>query len=63
MSTGERDETEDMDTGNHANPLHHIMQKEFWKHFHKFADSLSRWEKEIFLLRVADNLEIREIAE
>lgn len=63
MSTTDKDETEQMTAGDQGDPVHHIMQKEFWIRFHKFADSLSRWEREIFLLRFADNLEIREIAE
>jgi len=63
MSTTDKDETEQMNAGNQGNPVNHIMQKEFWTRFHQFADSLSRWEREIFLLRFADNLEIREIAE
>lgn len=44
-------------------PLEKMAQKEFWQQFHQFSDSLSRWEKEVFLLRFADHLGIREIAE
>ena len=45
------------------NPADHVMRKEFWDQFRKFADRLSKWEREIFLLRFADHLGIREIAE
>ena len=44
-------------------PLEKVAQKEFWQQFHQFSDTLSRWEKEVFLLRFADHLGIREIAE
>lgn len=46
-----------------SNPERLLMQKEFWCQFNRFKDTLSKWEKEVFMLRFIDNLGIREIAE
>lgn len=40
-----------------------VRQKEFWKQFHRFTETLSRWEREVFILRFLEHLEIREIAD
>ena len=48
---------------NSSNPERLLMQKEFWSQFNRFKDNLSKWEKEVFMLRFIDNLGIREIAE
>ncbi|MDM8552790.1 RNA polymerase sigma factor [Desulfobacterales bacterium HSG2] len=50
-------------TETHSNPADKVMQKEFWKQFHQFTGTLSRWEREVFTLRFLDHLGIREIAE
>lgn len=44
-------------------PADRLVQKEFWKQFHKFTKCLSPGEREVFTLRFADHLGIREIAE
>lgn len=48
---------------NHNNPANAMMLKEFRLQFHQLTDSLSRREREVFLLRFVDHLGIREIAE
>jgi len=45
------------------NPENDMLKKEFREQFRNFAESLSRWEKEVFLLRFSDHLGIREISE
>ena len=63
------------DTGNEAeeqiheevcyNPDAHVSlnRVEFWAQLRTFLKKLSRWEREIFLLRFVDELHISEIAE
>ena len=48
---------------NHNNPVNNIMRKEFQLQFHQFTKKLSRWEREVFILRFMDHLGIREIAQ
>ena len=48
---------------NSDDPADRLIQKEFWKQFHEFAKCLSQGEREVFILRFADHLGIREIAE
>lgn len=49
---------------NHNTPADRVMQKEFWKQFRQFTDTtLSRWEREVFILRFLDHMGIREIAD
>jgi RNA polymerase sigma-70 factor, ECF subfamily len=45
------------------NPENDMLKKEFRDQFRKFAESLSRWEREVFLLRFSDHLGIKEIAD
>jgi len=54
---------DEMDGNMSDNPAEYMKRKEFWHQFRKFADRLSKWEREIFLLRFADHMGIREIAE
>ena len=63
----ERD-VKDSDTSNmelHDDPqgVNHLMKQEFWGHVKRFMEKLSRWEREVFLLRFLDQLTIREIAQ
>lgn len=44
-------------------PLDHVMEKEFWRQFHRMIRQLPRREREVFVLRFVDQLGIREIAE
>jgi len=48
---------------NTENPLDRLIQKEFLGQFYAFTDSLSRLEREVFMLRFAEQLGIKEIAE
>jgi RNA polymerase sigma-70 factor (ECF subfamily) len=48
---------------NHSNPENLMIKKEFWKQFNQFTESLTRWEREVFILRFVGHLGIREIAE
>ena len=43
-------------------PADELMRKEFWIKFRQLGDSLPRQEREVFLLRFADNQKIKEIA-
>ncbi|OQX25881.1 MAG: hypothetical protein BWK80_13295 [Desulfobacteraceae bacterium IS3] len=45
------------------NPENDMLKKEFREQFRKFAESLPRREREVFLLRFSDHLGIREISE
>jgi len=61
-------EMKDSDTSNmeiHDEPqeVDHLMRQEFWGHVRNFTDKLSRWEREVFLLRFLDQLTIREMAQ
>ena len=47
---------------NHNNPANTMMLKEFQSQFRKLTDSLPQGEREVFMLRFVDHLEIREIA-
>lgn len=46
-----------------GNPERETLRKEFWLKLHHALQSLSRWEREIFVLRYMDHLRIREIAQ
>jgi len=54
------------ETGNIQNqvgtPADALIEKEFWHGFHQLGESLPRQERDVFLLRFADNLKIKEIA-
>ncbi len=43
-------------------PADALIRKEFWQQFRKLGDSLPRQEREVFLLRFADQQKIKEIA-
>ncbi len=46
-----------------ADPAKNILHKEFLFQFRKFTESLSRWEREVFILRFLDQLELKEIVQ
>lgn len=50
-------------TASDADPSKNILHKEFLFQLRKFTESLSRWEREVFILRFLDQLEIREIVQ
>lgn len=62
---GTSKEIEVINTGaqNSESPLTKLEEREFKERLHEFTSRLSRWERETFLLRFVDQLEIREIAE
>ncbi len=49
--------------GDPAEPLDNLLRKEFWEKIASFLGALSRFEREVFLLRFMDHLSIKEIAE
>jgi len=59
ISKLEASNPEDQDPNNPASIL---MRKEFFNSLRGFTKELSRWEREVFLLRFLNHLEIREIA-
>ncbi len=62
-TTTEIDDVDKEIADNHNNPENLMMQKDFWKQFNQFTKGLSRWEREVFILRFVDHLGIREISE
>jgi RNA polymerase sigma-70 factor (ECF subfamily) len=56
-------DTSNMKTHDDPQEVNHMMRQEFWGHVRNFADKLSRWEREVFLLRFLDELTIKEIAQ
>jgi len=61
---GESKNFEQADLEIYENPqaLSHLIREEFWQHVRHFTKTLSRWEREVFLLRFLDQLSIKEIA-
>jgi RNA polymerase sigma-70 factor (ECF subfamily) len=43
--------------------MNNILKQEFWKHIGLLLEKLSRMEREVFLLRFMDHLNIREISQ
>ena len=43
--------------------LNRLLRQEFWKQVRLFSGGLSRWEREVFMLRFMEHLGTREIAE
>ena len=62
-TTTELDAAAQATAENHNNPVDNMMLKEFQLRFHQLTENLSRWEREVFILRFVDHLRIREIAE
>ena len=62
-STAEKDVDASVNADSHSDPSKNIMDKEFQTQLRKFAENLSRWEREIFTLRFLDQLEIKEIVQ
>ncbi|UCF56950.1 MAG: RNA polymerase sigma factor [Deltaproteobacteria bacterium] len=55
-------ESADLDIHENPQALSHLIREEFWQHVRHFTKNLSRWEREVFLLRFLDQLSIKEIA-
>jgi len=60
-STGEIDVDIQAMADGHSDPTKNMIRKEFQFQLQKFTESLSGWEKEVFILRFLDQLEIKEI--
>jgi RNA polymerase sigma-70 factor (ECF subfamily) len=57
------DDDDHTDTATDRSAANSVIQKEFWEQVHTFAGTLSRWEREVFILRFMDQMGIKEIAE
>ena len=62
-STVEMDVDVQANTGSSSDPIKRMVHKEFQLQFRKFTKSLSRWEREVLILRFLDQLEIKEIVQ
>ena len=60
-STKETDVEAHVAPASHSDPTTNIIHKEFELQLRKFSESLSRWEREVFILRFLDQLELNEI--
>lgn len=62
---GERKGLEVSDIKIHDNPqgVNDLMRQEFWRQLRSLMKKLSRWEREVFLLKYLDQLTIREISQ
>jgi len=60
-STVQTDVDAQVKADSHSDPTKNIIHKEFQFQLRKFSESLSRWEREVFILRFLDQLEIKEI--
>ena len=43
--------------------LEQVLKEDFWRHIERIAKKLSKMEREVFMLRFLDNLNINEIAQ
>jgi len=62
-STVEMDVDVQANTESVSDPIKKMVHKEFQLQFRKFTESLSRWEREVLILRFLDQLEIKEIVQ
>ena len=56
-------DTSDVEIHDDPHDVNHLMRQEFWGHVRRLMEKLSRWEREVFLLRFLDQLTIKEIAQ
>jgi len=56
-------ESRQTNPGQDSDPLKHVMKVELWDRIGSFVKKLSRWEREVFMLRFLDQLGIKEIAQ
>ncbi len=63
--TEPREDADVADIEPHHDPgaLDTVIRKEFWSHVKRLSKRFSRMEKEVFFLRFADDLNLREIAQ
>ena len=62
MGTTSDLESEDCETSDKDSPETEVHRKEFTMRLKSLSKDLSKWEREIFLLRFVDDLDIKEIA-
>jgi len=51
------------DTQQEPEALEQVLKEDFWRHVDRIAKKLSKMEREVFMLRFMDNLNINEIAQ
>ncbi len=51
------------DFENRPEALEQVLKEDFWRHVERIAKKLSKMEREVFMLRFLDNLNINEIAQ
>jgi len=51
------------DFENRPEALEQVLKEDFWRHIERIAKKLSKMEREVFMLRFLDNLNINEIAQ
>jgi len=51
------------DTQERPEALEQVLKEDFWRHVERIAKRLSKMEREVFMLRFMDNLNINEIAQ
>jgi RNA polymerase sigma-70 factor (ECF subfamily) len=51
------------DFENRPEALEQVLKDDFWRHIERIAKKLSKMEREVFMLRFLDNLNINEIAQ
>lgn len=56
-------EEEPLELKDHRNPENDYIKKDFWIKLRQFTESLSNMERQVFILRFFDQLEIKEIVE
>ena len=63
-SSDEGTEVQPADTDFQDTPaaLDQVLKEDFWRHIERIAAKLSKMEREVFMLRFMDNLNINEIA-
>ena len=63
-SSDEGTEVQPVDTDFQDTPeaLDQVLKEDFWRHIERIAAKLSKMEREVFMLRFMDNLNINEIA-
>ena len=64
-SSDEGTDVQPVATGFQESPeaLEQVLKKDFWRHVERIAKKLSKMEREVFMLRFLDNLNINEIAQ
>ena len=53
----------DTTNNNHPEAMNNLLKQEFWEHIGLLLEKLSSMEREVFLLRFMDHLNIKEIAQ